>query len=125
MAWRWVGIGSVLTLHDMQIAEYGGLAGVRDMGAIESAIARPQHLAAYGSPDVAELAAAYAFGIAKNHGFVDGNKRTAWGTANIFIEKNRCNMRPKQTDIVVMMEGIANGRISDADFAAWLRKILA
>jgi death on curing protein len=112
-------------MHAMQIAEFGGLDGVRDMGAIESAIARPQHLAAYGRPDVADLAAAYAFGLAKNHGFVDGNKRIAWGVANIFMEKNSFEIAPKQTDIVLMMEGVADGGVSDAQLAAWLRGLLA
>jgi death-on-curing protein len=78
MVWRWVAKDVVLAIHDRQIAEHGGTSGIRDVGLVDSALARPQNLDAYGQPDVADLAAAYAYGIAKNHGFADGNKRTAW-----------------------------------------------
>lgn len=78
MVWRWVAKDVVLAIHDRQIAEHGGTSGIRDVGLVDSALARPQNLDAYGQPDIADLAAAYAYGIAKNHGFADGNKRTAW-----------------------------------------------
>jgi death-on-curing protein len=78
MVWRWVAKDVVLAIHDRQIAEHGGTPGIRDVGIVDSALARPQNLDAYGQPDIADLAAAYAYGIAKNHGFADGNKRTAW-----------------------------------------------
>ncbi len=78
MVWRWVAKDVVLAIHDRQIAEHGGTSGIRDVGIVDSALARPQNLDAYGQPDIADLAAAYAYGIAKNHGFADGNKRTAW-----------------------------------------------
>ena len=76
--WRWVESSVVFAIHDRQLAEHGGRDGIRDRAMVESALARPAHLAHYGNPDAADLAAAYAYGIAKNHGFVDGNKRTAW-----------------------------------------------
>lgn len=79
--WRRVGLDVVLAIHDRQLAEHGGQDGVRDPGMIESALARPVNLAGYGDPDAAELAAACAVGLAKNHAFIDGNKRTAWVTA--------------------------------------------
>ena len=76
--WRWVESSVVFAIHDRQLAEHGGMDGIRDRAMVESALARPAHLAYYGNPDAADLAAAYAYGITKNHGFVDGNKRTAW-----------------------------------------------
>ena len=92
-AWRWVGLAAVHAIHDRQLAEHGGLPGVRDLGAIESALARPQNLAAYGEPDAADLAAAYAYGLARNHGFADGNKRTAWVAARVFLADNGYGLR--------------------------------
>lgn len=83
--WKWVTEKTVLAIHDEQIAEHGGMPGVRDMALVESAIHRPQNIAAYGDPDVAEFAAAYAHGICSNHGFLDGNKRTAFVTAYVFL----------------------------------------
>jgi death-on-curing protein len=74
--WRWIGLEVACAVHDRQLAEHGGGDGIRDLGAIESALARPRNLVAHGEPDAADLAASYAFGIAKNHGFIDGNKRT-------------------------------------------------
>lgn len=78
--WRWVGLNVVLAIRDRQLAEHGGPDGIRDIKAIESALARPLNLAAYGSPDAADLAVAYASGLANNHGFIDRNKRTPWVT---------------------------------------------
>ena len=75
-------------VHDRQLAEHGGSEGIRDAGGIESALARPVNLANYGEPDAPDLAAAYAYGLAKNHGFVDGNKRTAWIAARLFLVDN-------------------------------------
>ena len=78
MTWQWIDAAVVLAVHDQQLVEHGGSAGVRDMGLLESALARPEQLAAYGDPDIFDLAATYAHGIARNHPFVDGNKRTAY-----------------------------------------------
>lgn len=86
--WVWVSQDILLAVHDEQVAEHGGAAGLRDEGFLVSAIARPQHLLAYGNTNAAQLAAAYAFGIARNHPFVDGNKRTAYVTAELFLALN-------------------------------------
>jgi len=86
--WIWVDPTVVLAVHEEQLAEYGGSAGIRDAGLLESALARPKNLAAYGEPDVAELAASYGFGIARNHPFVDGNKRTAFVSVELFLRLN-------------------------------------
>jgi death on curing protein len=99
-AWRWVGLAAVHAIHDRQLAEHGGLPGVRDFGAIESALARPQNLAAYGEPDAADLAAAYAYGLARNHGFADGNKRTAWVVARVFLADNGYRLWFEPTEAV-------------------------
>ncbi|MXY15363.1 MAG: type II toxin-antitoxin system death-on-curing family toxin, partial [Proteobacteria bacterium] len=84
-SWHWVSLHIVLAIHECQITEHGGADGIRDQGAIESALARPVHCAAYGAPDASELAAAYLFGLARNHGFIDGNKRTAWVVSRLFL----------------------------------------
>ena len=87
-AWRWVRADLTYAVHDRQLAEHGGLDGVRDKGAVESALARPQNLDVYAGADAAALAAAYAYGLARNHGFADGNKRTAWVVARLFLADN-------------------------------------
>jgi death on curing protein len=120
-AWRWVGVAVVHAIHDRQLAEHGGLAGVRDLGAIEAAVARPRHLAAYGTPDAADLAAAYAYGLARNHGFADGNKRTAWVVARLFLADNGYRLRFAPGDAVRTVEAVAAGTLEDAALAAWFR----
>ena len=119
--WRWVALEVVYAVHDRQLSEHGGGQGVRDQGAIESALARPQNLAAYGEPDVAALAAAYAFGLARNHGFVDGNKRTAWVVARLFLADNGVRAAYDKADAVRTVEGLAAGRIDEDALAAWFR----
>lgn len=121
-AWRWVGQEAVHAVHDRQLAEHGGPDGVRDRGAVESALARPQNLAAYGKPDAADLAAAYAFGLTRNHGFVDGNKRTAWVVARLFLADNGCRLRFDPADAVGTMEGLAAGKIEESELAVWFRQ---
>ena len=120
-AWRWVSTQVVHAIHDRQLAEHGGLAGVRDEGAVESALARPQNLAAYGEPDVADLAAAYAYGLARNHGFSDGNKRTAWVVARLFLADNGCRLRFDPADAVKTVEAAAGGTLPESDLASWFR----
>jgi death-on-curing protein len=120
-AWRWVGTDLVHALHDRQLAEHGGPDGVRDPGAVESALARPLNLAAYGTPDAADLAAAYAFGLARNHGFVDGNKRTAWVVARLFLADNGYRLRFDPVDAVKTVEALAAGSLSESQLAAWFR----
>ena len=122
--WRWVGAQVVLAIHDRQLAEHGGADGIRDLGAIESALARPANLAAYGDPDAGELAAAYMFGLAANHGFVDGNKRTAWVTARTFLVDNGFARDFDPVEAVQVMEGVAAGRINETELALWLRSRL-
>ena len=122
--WRWVGLNVVLAIHDRQLAEHGGADGIRDRNAIESALARPLNLAAYGNPDAADLAAAYAYGLASNHGFLDGNKRTAWVAARLFLADNGQRLEFDPLDAIRIMEDVAGGRIREADLAGWFRRHL-
>ncbi len=119
--WVWVALDVVHAIHDRQLAEHGGATGARDTGAIESAMARPQNLAAYGAPDAADLAAAYAYGMAKNHGFVDGNKRTAWVVARLFLRLNKQVLNFAPAEAVTTMEGVAGGTVSEKALAEWFR----
>ena len=123
-AWRWVDPTVVQAVHEAQLAEHGGLDGVRDPGLVESALARPRNLAAYGDPDAAALAAAYAFGLARNHGFSDGNKRTAWVVARLFLADNGFVLRFDQADAVKLMESLAAGTIEETAVAEWFRSRL-
>lgn len=121
-SWRWLSPQVILAVHDRQLAEHGGPSGLRDPGAVESALARPQNLAAYGEPDAAALAAAYAYGLACNHGFTDGNKRTAWISARLFLADNAVTLTFDKMDAVRIVEGLAAGTVSEEAFAAWLRE---
>ena len=120
-SWRWVGLNVVLAIHDRQIAEHGGADGIRDLGAIESALARPVNLAAYGDPDAAALAAAYMYGLAKNHGFLDGNKRVAWVVGGLFLVDNDYGLVFEPLEAIRIMEGVAAGRAGEAELTVWLR----
>jgi death-on-curing protein len=120
-AWKWIKESSVLAIHDEQIREHGGLAGVRDMPLLLSALARPQNLEAYGNPDIADLAAAYAVGIARNHAFLDGNKRTAWVVAETFLLKNGYELFASDRDGVTTMLAVADGSMSEPELAIWIR----
>ena len=113
-----------LAVHERQIAEHGGLQGIRDGGAVASALARPQNLAAYSDPDAADLAAAYGFGIARNHGFADGNKRTAWVVTRTFLGDNGYRLTFDQADAVRTVERLAAGELLEDAFAQWLRERL-
>ena len=119
--WRWVSATVIHAIHDRQLSEHGGADGVRDQGGIESALARPVNLEAHGTPDAADLAAAYAFGLAKNHGFVDGNRRTAWIAARLFLADNGYRLSFDAIDAIRMMEGVAAGSVTEAELAAWFR----
>lgn len=116
----WVPRDAVIAIHDRQIARHGGAPGARDLTLLESGLARPMNLVAYGSPGLCELAAAYAFGIVKAHAFVDGNKRTGFVTGVTFLRLNGLAFRPGAVEGVRMMEGLASGEVSEAGFAAWL-----
>ena len=119
--WVWLETSVILGVHDEQLAEHGGAAGVRDAGLMESALARPQNLALYGSPDHADLAAAYGFGLARNHPFADGNKRTAFVAVELFLMLNGWLLQASDTDCVLTMLALEAGELAEADFAAWLR----
>ena len=120
-AWRWIEASVVLAIHDRQLAEHGGADGIRDRGAIDSALARPRNLAAYGNPDAADLAAAYIRGLTANHPFVDGNKRTAWVTGRLFLADNGFGANFDPLDAVAIVEGVAAGSFSETGLAGWLR----
>ena len=124
-AWRWVGAQVVHAIHDRQLAQHGGLAGLRDPGAVESALARPRNLAAYGKPDACDLAAAYAYGLARSHGFCDGNKRTAWVAARLFLADHGHRLRFDPADAVRTMEAVADGGLAEDALAAWFRERLS
>jgi death on curing protein len=119
--WRWVDLAVIHAVHDRQLAEHGGADGVRDAGGVDSALARPVNLAHYGAPDAADLAAAYAYGLARNHGFVDGNKRTAWIAARLFLADNGYRLGFDPADAVRIMEGVAGGTVTETELAAWFR----
>jgi len=122
----WMEKALVLAIHDRQIAEHGGSAGVRDEGLLESALARAQQLHAYGdpAPDLADLAAALAYGLARNDPFVDGNKRTAYVAYRTFLALNDADLIATDEDKYVSMIALAEGKLSERDFAAWLRERL-
>jgi death-on-curing protein len=120
--WRWIGETLVLAIHDEQLAEHGGRTGLRDRGLLQSALARAANRAAYGDPDAFELAAAYAFGIARDHPFVDGNKRTAFVAAAVFLLDNGYEIDLDDASIVQIMLASSGGTMGEADLAAWLRE---
>ena len=119
--WIWVTPDVALAVHAEQIAEHGGGEGVRDAGLVESALARPQNLVAYGEPDAAALAAAYAFGIARNHPFVDGNKRTAAVISETFLVLNGYALTASDAELVVAFLALAAGELNEVELAAWFR----
>ena len=112
-------------IHDAQLREHGGSPGVRDEALLESALARPQHKFAYAAGvDLAMLAAAYAFGLARNHGFVDGNKRSAFMGAYVFLGLNGQDLEAAEPDVATTMEYVASGRLTEAGLASWIREKL-
>ena len=120
--WRWIERRVLIAIHDMQLAEHGGGAGLRDDNLLESALAKPHNLAAYGEPDVAALAAAYGYGISRNHAFIDGNKRTGLVAAELFLGLNGYRLVVGDADCVLTMLAVASGDITEDEFAAWLRQ---
>ena len=111
----------VRAVHDKQIAEHGGLSGVRDDGMLPSALMRPQQQYTYGEPTVFELAAAYAFGIVNNHPFIDGNKRTGFLAAYVFLVLNGWELMASEAEAVTAVLNLARGDMSERDFAQWLK----
>ena len=119
---EWVRYETVLIYHDLQISEHGGAAGLRDEGGLRSALARPENLAAYGDPDVFDLAAAYSRGITQNHPFVDGNKRTAFVVAVSFLNLNGQVLSVAEAEAALVFLRLAAGQFSEAELAAWFRQ---
>ncbi|QLA17439.1 type II toxin-antitoxin system death-on-curing family toxin [Desulfolutivibrio sulfoxidireducens] len=122
MGWRWLSAMAVAAAHDEQIAEHGGGTGMRDDGLLDSALARPRHLLGYGDPDAFDLAAAYAFGLVRNHPFVDGNKRTGFLAAYVFLDLNGWELAAPEADTAAAVLALAGGGMDEAAFAAWLRE---
>lgn len=120
--WKWLRDDLALAVHEEQLAEHGGAEGIRDGGGLQSALARAHNLAAYGNPDAAALAAAYAFGVARNHPFVDGNKRTAWVLARLFLQLNGLHLEFGQAEAVLIMLSLAAGDTTEDELAQWFRK---
>lgn len=123
--WIWVTVEVASSAHAEQLAEHGGGEGVRDERLLESAMARPQNLAAYGDPDAAALAASYAFGIARNHPFVDGNKRTAAVVSETFLLLNGHALGASDAELAVAFLALAAGELTEEDMADWFRQHLA
>jgi death-on-curing protein len=120
--WKWVSEAGALAAHREQLMEHGGGDGIRDLGMFKSAMARPQNLAAYEEPDAAGLAAAYAFGLAKNHPFLDGNKRTAAVVSEGFLVKNGYVLTATNADVATTFDALAGGELSEVELAHWFRE---
>jgi death-on-curing protein len=120
--WVWLDSQVMLAVHEEQLVEHGGASGVRDQGLFESAMSRPLNLATYESPDFAALAASYGYGLARNHPFVDGNKRTAFVAVELFLALNGWALVANDAQCVLTMLALAAGDLSEAEFADWLRQ---
>jgi len=127
--WQWVLRQTVLAIHDAQISNHGGLPGLRDLGLLERALARPQNLLAHCSPasvppDAFDLAAAYAYGLARNHAFIDGNKRTAYVVARLFLVLHGHTLAAPDVERVLVFERLGKGEVGERELAAWMRGAL-
>ena len=120
--WIWVDLREILSMHADQIAEHGGLHGVRDQGLLESALSRPKNQVASRDPGPFELAAAYAFGIAHNHPFVDGNKRSAFLASASFLAWNGWDLTASETDVVIVFQDLAAGNLTEAELTVWFER---
>ncbi|PIW08864.1 MAG: type II toxin-antitoxin system death-on-curing family toxin [Comamonadaceae bacterium CG17_big_fil_post_rev_8_21_14_2_50_60_13] len=120
--WVWIENTLIHAVHEEQLVEHGGGAGVRDLNLLESALARPQQLENYGTPDAADLAASYGYGISRNHPFIDGNKRTGFVAMELFLALNGYELIASDADCVVTMLSVAAGDIGEAAFAEWIRQ---
>ena len=116
----WLTEDTVRALQDELIVTYGGLGGVRDAGLLASALARPQNLLAYGDPSLVQLAAAYAYGLVRNHPFVDGNKRIGLAAADVFLQLNGYEIIAPEVEAVAVMRDLAGGQIEEAELAHWI-----
>ena len=120
MNWHWINKRILLLLHDESLAEHGGASGLRDQGLLDSALARLLNLAAYETPGAAELAASYALGLAKNHAFVDGNKRAGFLAVGLFLQMNGYHLQASPADATVTMLAVAGGEMNEAELADWI-----
>jgi death on curing protein len=120
--WNWIDKRVLRLLHDESLADHGGASGMRDEGLLDSALARPLNLANCGTPDISDLAASYALGLAKNHAFVDGNKRAAFLAMGLFLYINGWRLTASQPDATVTMLAVAAGEIDEATLAEWIRQ---
>lgn len=120
--WRWLDAALIHAVHEEQLAEHGGGSGVRDANLLASALARPEQLAHYGTPDIADIAASYGFGISRNHPFIDGNKRTAFVAVELFLALNGFDLMASDAECVVNMLNLAAGNLPESAFAEWLRQ---
>ena len=116
----WISRKLIMAVHDEVLAQYGGASGIRDEGLLESALARPINRAAYGEPNVAELAALYAIAIARNHPFVDGNKRAAFGAMTLFLSLNGLELEAPEVEAAEIMLKMAGHYLEDEEFTAWV-----
>ena len=116
----WLNREDCLAIHEMMLAQHGGLAGVRDESLLESALSKPQHLFAYASPTLADMAASYAAGIVLNHPFLDGNKRTGFMLAATFLELNGVEFTATEESVIAMTLALASGKLKQAAYAEWL-----
>ncbi len=120
-SYKWILESVVHAIHDEQIAEHGGLQGSRDITLLQSALGRPQNLANYDDPNIAELAASYGYGIARNHPFNDGNKRTAFVVVELFLILNGYELVADDGACVMMMLDVASGEVTEEAFASWIK----
>lgn len=120
--WRWIDKQLLIMLHDESLVMHGGASGVRNEGLLDSALNRAPNLAMYGNPDFADLAAAYGLGLAKNHAFVDGNKRVAFLSIGLFLGLNDYKLNATQVDATLTMLALAAGDIDEANFASWIQQ---
>ena len=118
----WLQEQVILAVQEEQLAEHGGAQGIRDEGLLHSTLARPRHLATNGEPDVVDLAAAYGYGIARNHPFIDGNKRTAFVAVELFLALNNADLQADDADCLLTMLSLAAGELDETAFAGWLRR---
>ena len=123
--WIWVDPEVALAIHLEQLAEWGGGEGVRDEGLFESAMARPRNLASYGAPDAAAVAASYAYGLARNHPFIDGNKRTAAVVSEAFLNDNGYVLEATNAEVAVIFTELAAGELTEDELAGWIRQRLS
>jgi death-on-curing protein len=121
MTWRWIRLHEATAIHAEQVAQHGGLEGIRDQGLLESAMARAENLAAYAKPDVCDLAAAYGYGLARNHPLADGNMRTAFVVSATSLILNGRDLTASEVDVVTTILKLAAGELTEAELADWFR----